>query len=218
MRLSVRPGARIVPRARDEPLDNIMMSRRFPSFYLTVFALACATTAARAADGSMPHFEQSGGRHAFIVDGQPFLMLGGQCGNSSAWPAELPGVWAAIDRMHANTLEAPVYWEQFEPEPGSFDTTIVDTMIAQAREHHVRLVLLWFGTWKNGSAHYLPLWMKAKPDIYPKVTGRNGPAGGYPVAPLSRDARGGHPGISRADAPPEGGRLPSHGYHGPGGE
>lgn len=130
--------------------------------------------AALGAESSMPHFEHAGGRHAFIVDGQPFLMLGGQCGNSSAWPAELPGVWAAIDRMHANTLEAPVYWEQFEPEPGKFDTTIVDMMIEQARERHVRLVLLWFGTWKNGSAHYIPLWMKAKPEIYPKVTGRNG--------------------------------------------
>lgn len=122
----------------------------------------------------MPHFIRKDGRHAFIVDGAPFLILGGQCGNSSAWPAELPGVWSAIERMHANTLEAPVYWEQFEPEPGRFDPSIVDTMIREAREHHVRLVLLWFGTWKNGSAHYLPLWMKAKPELYPKVTGKLG--------------------------------------------
>ncbi len=151
-----------------------MLRRRFPSFFLTLCVLACAGAATGAADIPMPHFERVGGRHAFIVDGRPFLVLGGQCGNSSAWPSELPGVWAAIERMHANTLEAPVYWEQFEPEPGKFDMSIVDTMIEQAREHHVRLVLLWFGTWKNGSAHYLPLWMKATPDVYPKVTGRNG--------------------------------------------
>jgi hypothetical protein len=127
-----------------------------------------------ASDEDLPHFLQKDGRHAFIVDGAPFLMLGGQCGNSSAWPAELPSVWSAIDRMHANTLEAPVYWEQFEPDQGRYDTTLVDLMVRQAREHHVRLVLLWFGTWKNGSAHYLPLWMKAKPELYPKITGKGG--------------------------------------------
>jgi hypothetical protein len=170
-----------------------MMRRLFLFFHVPLIVSAFTIAPARAADVALPHFEHEGGRHAFIVDGRPFLMLGGQCGNSSAWPAELPGVWAAIERMHANTLEAPVYWEQFEPEPGKFDTTIVDTMIAQAREHHVRLVLLWFGTWKNGSAHYLPLWMKAKPDLYPKVTGRNGllvdsPSPHYP-ATLEADIR-----------------------------
>jgi hypothetical protein len=141
---------------------------------LLACALACALPAAASDGDGMPHFALKDGRHAFIVDGAPFLMLGGQCGNSSAWPAELPGVWSAIERMHANTLEAPVYWEQFEPEPGRFDPSLVDTMIQQAREHHVRLVLLWFGTWKNGSAHYLPLWMKEKPDVYPKIIGKDG--------------------------------------------
>ena len=69
-------------------------------------------------------------------------------------------VWAAIERIHANTLEVPISWEQFEPEPGKFDYSILDQLLAGAREHKVRLVLLWFGTWKNGSGHYLPLWMK----------------------------------------------------------
>jgi len=85
------------------------------------------------------------------VDCAPFLMLGAQCHNSSAWPAMLPKVWPAIEYLHANTLEIPVYWEQFEPEPGKFDTSIVDTIIKQAREHNVRLVLLWFGTWKTAA-------------------------------------------------------------------
>jgi hypothetical protein len=133
-----------------------------------------SATSAVAADDTLPHFERKDGRHAFIVDGAPFLILGGQCGNSSAWPAELPGVWSAIERIRANTLEIPVYWEQFEPEPGKFDPTIVDAIIRQAREHNVRLILLWFGTWKNGSAHYLPLWMKEKPGLYPKIIGKDG--------------------------------------------
>jgi hypothetical protein len=155
--------------------------------------LVWAGASVGAADEGLPHFVQRDGRHAFIVDGAPFLMLGGQCGNSSAWPAELPAVWSAVERMHANTLEAPVYWEQFEPEPGTFDPSIVDLMIRQARDHHVRLVLLWFGTWKNGSAHYLPLWMKAKPDLSPKIVGKDGlpvdsPSPHFP-ATLEADSR-----------------------------
>ncbi len=137
-------------------------------------ALPALPDASRAAQGDLPHFVQKDGRHAFIVDGAPFLMLGGQSGNSSAWPSELAGVWSAVGRLHANTLEVPVYWEQFEPAPGAFDPSIVDLMIRQARERHVRLVLLWFGTWKNGSSHYIPLWMKATQELYPKIIGKGG--------------------------------------------
>ncbi len=151
-----------------------MTTPRTASPALLLAACALALPAAAAPSQELPHFDHRDGRHAFIVDGAPFLMLGGQCGNSSAWPAQLPDVWSAIERMHANTLEAPVYWEQFEPEPGRFDPTLVDLLVRQAREHHVRLVLLWFGTWKNGSSHYMPLWMKEKPDTYPRVVGRDG--------------------------------------------
>jgi beta-galactosidase GanA len=114
------------------------------------------------------------GRHALIVDGAPFLVLGAQCHNSSAWPAILPKVWPAIEFLHANTLEIPVYWEQFEPEPGRYDTSIIDAIVQQARERNVRLVLLWFGTWKNGSSHYLPLWMKSQPEKCPRIIGKDG--------------------------------------------
>jgi Domain of unknown function (DUF5597) len=108
------------------------------------------------------------------VDGAPFLMLGAQSNNSSDWPATLPKVWPAIEYLHANTLETPIYWEQFEPKPGQFDYSQVDTILAQAREHHVHLVLLWFGTWKNGSQHYMPEWMKLEPERYFHVTNKSG--------------------------------------------
>ena len=133
-----------------------------------------AQAAADDAPSPLPHFEQRDGRHALFVDGAPFLVMAGQCNNSSAWPSTLPGVWSAIERLGANALEAPVYWEQFEPEAGRYDTTIVDTMLRQAREHHVRLVLPWFGTWKNGSSHYEPLWVKANPELSPKIIGKSG--------------------------------------------
>ena len=86
----------------------------------------------------------------------------------------LPHVWTAIDTMHANTLEVPIYWEQVEPEEGKFDFSLIDTLLIQAREHNVRLVLLWFATWKNGSNHYMPLWMKTNAGKYPNIKGKDG--------------------------------------------
>ena len=129
---------------------------------------------ARPVEKPLPQLVTKDGRHALLVDGAPFLILGAQCHNSSAWPAMLPKVWPAVEYLQANTLEAPIYWEQFEPEPGRFDTSVVDTLVQQAREHDVRLVLLWFGTWKNGSSHYMPLWMKRQPERYPRLVGKDG--------------------------------------------
>ena len=122
----------------------------------------------------IPRLVENDGRYALFVDGAPFLMLGAQSNNSSDWPASLPKVWPAIEYLHANTLETPIYWEQFEPKPGQFDYSQVDSVIAQAREHHVHLVLLWFGTWKNGSQHYMPEWMKLEPERYSHVTNKSG--------------------------------------------
>ena len=86
----------------------------------------------------------------------------------------MPQVWTAIEAMHANTLEVPIYWEQIEPQPGKFDFSVVDMLLKQGREHKVHLVLLWFATWKNGSNHYMPEWMKLDAMKYPNITGKNG--------------------------------------------
>jgi beta-galactosidase GanA len=133
--------------------------------------LSCSF-AARGAE--MPRLVKKDGRYAFLVDGQPFLILGAQINNSSSWPAVLPEVWPAIEAIHANTVEAPVYWEQIEPERDRFDFANVDELVREARAHHVYLILLWFATWKNGRMHYVPEWIKSDPSEYPRVIDARG--------------------------------------------
>jgi hypothetical protein len=101
------------------------------------------------------------GRVQLLVDGAPFLILGGQAHNSSASNVQdVERVYKALDLMHANTAEIPVSWNLLEPEPGRFDFTLIDGVIERARAHHLHLVLLWFGTTKNATLSYVPDWVK----------------------------------------------------------
>jgi beta-galactosidase GanA len=130
------------------------------------------------------------GHHALIVDGEPFLMLAAQANNSSNYPAALPKVWPAVEYIHANTLEMPVAWEQVEPQEGQFDFSFVDTLLTQAREHDLRLVLLWFATWKNNSPKYAPEWVKLDNRRFPRVVTKDGQQRDSlsPVFPATLDA------------------------------
>jgi Domain of unknown function (DUF5597)/Glycosyl hydrolases family 35 len=132
-----------------------------------------------------PRFVEKNGRFALLVEGQPYLILGGQIHNSSAWPSELPAVWKALAELHANTLEAPVYWEQMEPQPGRFDWDNIDQVVKGAREHNLHLVLLWFGTWKNGNMHYVPEWIKTDTKRFLRVIRPDG----EPIDVLSANSR-----------------------------
>jgi hypothetical protein len=143
------------------------------AFSTLTFLFAEKTFSQSSAYG-LPKIVEKNGRHALLVDGQPFFILGGQVHNSSAWTAMMPQVWQAVATLNANTVELPIYWEQIEPQPSKFDFMLIDTLLLQAREHKVRLVLLWFATWKNGSNHYMPEWMKHDAVKYPNITGKNG--------------------------------------------
>ncbi|MEP9401625.1 DUF5597 domain-containing protein [Sphingomonas silueang] len=142
--------------------------------WLMLGAALAATIAAPLAAGEMPRLARRDGRTMLVVDGKPFFILAAQLHNSSAWPSELPRAWSAVEAMAANTVEAPVYWEQMEATRGRYDFTLVDALVARARGSGKRLILLWFGTWKNGQAHYVPAWMKADPARYPRMIAANG--------------------------------------------
>lgn len=141
--------------------------------------------AAQAQGTRAPHIETRDGRHALMVDGAPYLMLGVQANNSSNYPTMLPKVWPMVERVRANTLEIPVAWEQIEPVEGQFDFSYLDALLPQARERGVRLVLLWFATWKNTSPNYAPAWVKTDNRRFPRMRTKEGKAH-YVMSPHSR--------------------------------
>ncbi len=122
----------------------------------------------------IPHLVQQDGRHALLVDGEPYLVLAAQTNNSANYTAALKDVWPIVDKLHANTLVIPVAWEQVEAVEGQFDFSFVDTLLAQAREQDKRLVLLWFATWKNNGPAYAPEWVKLNNQRFPRVKSREG--------------------------------------------
>ena len=134
---------------------------------LLLLAMACVAVPVSAAP--LPRIVTKDGRHALMVDGEPFLMLGAQVHNSINYPATLPLVWPTIKALDANTVEVPIAWEQVEPQEGRFDFSFVDELLKQARANDVRLVLLWFGTWKNTGPSYAPEWVKSDTRRFPRM-------------------------------------------------
>ena len=135
--------------------------------------LALLLLSAAPAAAQIPHFKD--GR--LIVDGKPFLILGGELGNSSASDREwLRPKWQKLKAANLNTVLAPVSWELIEPHEGEFDFSSVDWLIEDARANDLRLVILWFGAWKNSMSTYVPAWVKRDAKCFPRTTGPDGKA------------------------------------------
>ncbi|HWA88039.1 MAG TPA: beta-galactosidase, partial [Opitutus sp.] len=131
---------------------------------LPVFGL----NAPKLSSAELPHLRKQGTATQLIVNGQPFLARGGEVGNSSGEPDFLRPSWPKLRALHLNTLIVPVYWDAIEPTENEFDFTTVDGLITDARANEMRLVLLWFGSWKNSMSCYAPGWVKQDVRRFPR--------------------------------------------------
>jgi beta-galactosidase GanA len=140
---------------------------------LSAAFLCFATLGLRAAE--LPRIRMANGTGQLIVNDKPFLIFGGELGNSSAaTAAEADQIVPNLALLHVNTILMPVAWEQIEAEEGSFDFTILDHWLETARRHNTHLVLLWFGSWKNAFSNYAPSWVKSNPKRLPRAESADG--------------------------------------------
>ena len=127
-------------------------------------------TAPAASASDIPHLQKQGTATQLIVDGKPFLARCGELLNNSATSLEyMKPVWAKLVETNLNIVIAGVSWAQIEPAEGKFDFKVVDGVIEGARSHNLRLVLIWFASWKNGLSSYPPDWLKKDFARYPRV-------------------------------------------------
>src|SRR4051794_11723595 len=83
---------------------------------LAAALLGCGEVTLAQGRNEIPHLRRQGSATQLIVDGAPYLVLGGELGNSTASSvAGMAPVWPRLKALHINTVIAPVYWELIEP-------------------------------------------------------------------------------------------------------
>jgi hypothetical protein len=123
-----------------------------------------------AAASDIPHLRKQGTATQLIVDGKPFLALAGELLNNSATSVEhMKPIWPKLVASKFNTVLTGVSWAQIEPAEGKFDFSVLDGVIRDARSYNLRLVLLWFGSWKNSLSSYAPDWLKKDFERFPRA-------------------------------------------------
>lgn len=102
------------------------------------------------------------------VNEKPFIIIGGELFNSSFSSLEFmeKEVWPYLRPLKMNTVIMPIAWENIEEKQGEFDFSLLKGLIDQARREEKKIVLLWFGLWKNGESFYVPEWVKADDKTY----------------------------------------------------
>jgi hypothetical protein len=151
------------------------MQRQISLFVAALGLFFGVASGAFAQTSNLPRLDKRGLATQMIVDGQPFLILGGETYNSSSSSAaHMASIWPRLRAMHLNTVLVPIAWETIEPEEGRFDFSVMDGLLRGARDNNLRLVLLWFGSWKNTYSSYVPGWVKRDLGRFPRVETSDG--------------------------------------------
>jgi hypothetical protein len=150
------------------------------SMTIAWIALACCAAAITApcygqAASGIPHLQKQGTATQLIVDGKPFLALTGELGNNTATSLEnMQPIWPRLVAGNMNCVLAAISWAQMEPAEGKYEFALTDGLIQEARRNNLKLVFLWFGSWKNGLSSYAPTWVKRDYKKYPRIRIRGG--------------------------------------------
>lgn len=137
--------------------------------FLAVMAMGAADALAQ------PAMQHHGSWARITANNKPMLMIGGELGNSSASTLEdVQRIFPHLKALGLNTVLAPVTWELIEPQEGKYDFGTLDNIIQQARKNQLKVVVLWFGAWKNSMSCYAPEWFKRDSKRFPRVHDRNG--------------------------------------------
>jgi len=143
-------------------------------FALAFAALMAVPCYGQTASG-VPHFQKQGTATQLIVDGAPFLAVTGELGNNTATSLEnMQPIWSKLVAGNLNCVLAAVHWAQLEPAEGRFEFALVDGLIQEARRNNLKLVFLWFGSWKNGLSSYVPYWVKQDYKRFPRIQTKGG--------------------------------------------
>lgn len=150
---------------------------------LTVAALGQTSASAQ----ELPRLQRNGEATQLMVDGAPYLALSGELHNSSpSSPAYMAPIWDSLARRGVRTVIGAASWELVEREEGRYDFAAVDDQIKQARARGMRLVLIWFGSYKNAESKYAPSWVRRDEQRFPRAQrGSTTPMGAFFTTMLS---------------------------------
>jgi hypothetical protein len=124
---------------------------------------------AQVANG-VPHLERRGTAVRLVVDGTPFVAMSGELTGDAATSEEnMAPVWPKLVAANLNAVIVAVSWAQMEPEEGRFDFAMVDSVIKKARENRMKVIFIWFASWKNGTSSYAPYWVKKDYVRFPRI-------------------------------------------------
>ncbi|MGC1390153.1 MAG: DUF5597 domain-containing protein [Bacteroidales bacterium] len=118
----------------------------------------------------IPFLKEQGTAKQFIVDGKPFIALSGELGNNSATNAEyMKPIWPVLTGGNLNSVIAGISWAMVEPTEGKYNFDIVGNIINDARKNNLKLIFIWFASWKNGKSSYIPDWVKSDYRRFPRI-------------------------------------------------
>nr|MDA3833686.1 beta-galactosidase [Spirochaetales bacterium] len=89
---------------------------------------------------AVPEIKETKGVKQLYVNNEPYLILGGELLNSSASSIEhMEDIWEHVRSLNVNTVYLPITWQQFEPQEGTIDYSLIDSHIKNAYDNDLKL-------------------------------------------------------------------------------